>query len=317
MSQRVDESLPEAARRIDKIVRALTNMSVRQAQGLFDAGGVSLNGAVCKEPWKWLKIGDEVAVEYEANRRYKAAPKARKYAGFELIHEDAHLLVVSKQANLLTVPTDNGETNTLLHRLSDYLARGRQHRPKIWIVHRLDRGVSGLLVFGKRAEISTQLRAQMAEHKPLRRYLAIVAGTMKQEEGTFDSYLATSEGLTRYSVPDADKGERAITHYRVVERLPEATLVELRLETGKRNQIRVHLAEAGHPVLGDERYKPQQAKHRLWKVKRLALTAVELGFAHPITGEELRFEVPPAPEMTTFLTEARARIGVPPHKLPT
>lgn len=299
----VEEATPETERRIDKIVRKLTGMSVRQAQGLFSAEMVRLNGEVCVEPWKWLNPGDVVEAEYEPGRHYKAAPKAKKYSGFELIFEDRDLLVVNKHAYLLTVPTDQAETDTLLHKISDYLGRGKHFRPKVWVVHRLDRGVSGLLVVAKHPETATALRAQLAERKPLRRYLAIVAGVMKPDEGTFDSVLATDESLTRHSVEDETEGEQAITHYRVIKRFADATLVEIWLETGRRNQIRVHFAEAGHPVIGDQRYRPRDARHRWWEHMRMALAAVELGFEHPTSGEEKRFKLPLPAEMRSFLTK--------------
>jgi 23S rRNA pseudouridine1911/1915/1917 synthase len=304
----VDESLPEAERRIDKIVRALTSFSARQTQGLFGFGGVKLNGRVCDQPWKWLAVGDRVEIEFEPGRRYKAAPNPRKYSGFEIVFEDEDLLVVNKQAHLLTVPTDRHETNTLLHHVSDYLGRGQHRRPKLWVVHRLDRGVSGLLAFGKKPAVATAIREQLAERKPLRRYIGIVQGNMPQASGTFDSYLATNKkSLTRYSTHDPAAGEQAITHYCVVERLADVTVTEVWLETGRRNQIRVHLAEAGHPVLGDQRYRPKEARHRRWTWNRLALQAIELGFVHPTSGEALHFKLPMAPEMWKFLQELRGK----------
>jgi 23S rRNA pseudouridine1911/1915/1917 synthase len=130
---------------------------------------------------------------------------------------------------------------------------------------------------------------------------------MQSAAGKFESYLATNKkSLTRFSTDDPTAGEHAITHYCVVERLPEVTVVEVWLETGRRNQIRVHLAEAGHPVLGDQRYRPQQARHRRWTWNRLALQAIELGFVHPTSNEELHFKLPMAPEMWKFLQELRA-----------
>lgn len=302
----VTVATPDSDRRIDKIARALTGLSVRQAQGLFEHGGVKLNGAVCREPWKWLSPGDQVDVEYEPGRRYQAAAKPRKYSGFELVFEDEHLLVVNKQAHVLTVPTDQGERDTLLHRVSDYLGRRRSFRPKVWIVHRLDRGVSGLLVIGKRPEVATALRTQLAEHKPVRRYVALVAGVVAADEGVFDSLLATDEALTRFSTDDAEQGERAITRYRVAKRFADTTLVEISLETGRRNQIRVHLSEAGHPVLGDERYGAKGGRHKWWTAKRLALVAVELGFTHPVTGKEQHFKLPLPPEMSSFLAQVQS-----------
>src|SRR5688500_6839653 len=112
VQMQIDETTPEPQRRIDKIVRALTQLSVRQTQGLFSAGGVQLNGQRCAEPWKWLAPGDRVDVEYETGHHYKAVPKAKKYSGFELVFEDQHLLVVNKQAQVLTVPTARNETDT-------------------------------------------------------------------------------------------------------------------------------------------------------------------------------------------------------------
>lgn len=312
----VVETTPEDDRRIDKVVRALTNLTVRPSQGLFQHGGVLLNGVVCTEPWKRLLPGDKVEVNYEPGRKYKTAPKARTYSGFDVVFEDEHLIVVNKHANLLTVPTERGETNTLLNRVSEYLARGQRFLPKLWVVHRLDRGVSGLLVFAKHQEVSTHLRAQLAERKPLRRYLALVKGQVVANEGTFESYLATNKSLTRYSTDDESEGEHAITHFRVLERLRYATLVEVWLETGRRNQIRVHFAEADHPVIGDQRYKPQLARDRFWDASRLALQAVELGFTHPITGKDCRFSLPMAADMRNFLNKMKHKFENTPADAP-
>ncbi len=311
----VVEDTPEDDRRIDKVVRALTQLTVRPSQGLIAQGGVTLNGAVCQEPWKRLLPGDKVVVNYEPGCRYKTAPKPRTYSGFEVVYEDEHLIVVNKHASLLTVPTERGETNTLLHRVSEYLARGQRFLPKLWVVHRLDRGVSGLLVFAKQPEVATNLREQLAERKPLRRYLAIVKGQMTADEGTFDSHLATNKALTRYSTDD-ETGEHAITHFRVLERLRYATLLEVWLETGRRNQIRVHFAEAGHPVIGDQRYEPQLARDRFWDISRLALQAVELGFTHPVTGKDCRFSLPMVADMRSFMNKMKHKFENTPAESP-
>jgi 23S rRNA pseudouridine1911/1915/1917 synthase len=112
---------------------------------------------------------------------------------------------------------------------------------------------------------------------------------MKAEAGQFESYLATSKRLSRYSVDNPDGGEHAITHFAVQERLADTTLVRVKLDTGRRNQIRVHLAEADHPIIGDRRYRPNLSKHPDWPHTRLALHAHILGFQHPVSGEDLRF----------------------------
>lgn len=297
----VEETTPAQERRIDKVVRAITNLTARPTQGLFAQQGVRLNGEICQEPWKWLVPGDKVEVQFEAGRKYKAPPKPRKYSGFDLVFEDRDLIVVDKQATLLTVPTDKGERNTLVHRVSEYLARGQSFLPKVWVVHRLDRGVSGLLVLAKRPEIATALRQQLAERKPLRKYMAVVAERLQNDEGKFESHLATNKMLTRYSTDDPEEGEHAVTHYRVVERFHRATLVEVTLETGRRNQIRVHFAEAGHPVIGDQRYRPELSRNGKWNLPRMTLQAVELAFSHPTTGAECHYKLPLAPEIRSFI----------------
>jgi 23S rRNA pseudouridine1911/1915/1917 synthase len=120
-------------------------------------------------------------------------------------------------------------------------------------------------------------------------YVAIVAGIWARDSGTIRSYLATDDDLNRYSTNRSDQGELAVTHFAVREQWSDASLLEVRLETGRRNQIRVHLAEAEHPVLGDPRYRPQQAEHWAWPYRRIALHAESLGFEHPRTGEPLSF----------------------------
>lgn len=158
------------------------------------------------------------------------------------------------------------------------------------VVHRLDRDTSGLLVFAKDAQTADALRDQFRVHSVERIYVAIVAGHVKSDAGTFDSYLTTNRDLDRYSTHEDEAGERAITHYRVRSRGVDTTLVEVQLETGRRNQIRVHFAEAGHPVLGDRRYGSERGAQAHWPDDRLALHAVVLGLVHPATQEFMRWE---------------------------
>ncbi|MCI0357487.1 MAG: RluA family pseudouridine synthase [Planctomycetaceae bacterium] len=291
---------PLIGRRIDHIVQELVALSRSQVTGLFDHGCVRVNGAICTQPAQRLAAGDRVEVKYDASQRYHPKPKPRRNLGFEIVFEDKHLIVVNKPADLLTVPTVREETNTLQHKVAEYVKHVSKGRAA-FTVHRLDRGVSGLLVLGKTQEIVRQLKDQFAASKPEREYLAIVSGLIEKASGTFESLLATDKDLNRFSTEDEKVGQLAITHYRVVSVLEDTTLVQVRLETGRRNQIRVHFAEAGHPVLGDPRYRPEQAAHRHWPHKRLALHARLLGFEHPVSGQELRFEAALPEEMERFL----------------
>ena len=292
-----------AGGRIDRVVQQLVGCSRAEARGLVDHGCVTRNGAPVAAAGEPVAAGDEVALRWDPGRRYPERPhRPTGGAGFRLVFEDEHLLVVDKAAWLLTVPTDQGrEANTLVDAVWGYLSRDRRRERRPFVVHRLDRGTSGLLVFARRAEVAAALQEQLRAHKPQREYRAIVAGRVAADAGTFESALATGASLRRYSTADPDEGEAAVTHWAVVSRLLDATFVRVWLTTGRRHQIRVHFAEAGHPVLGDERYRPELAAHRSWTARRLALHAAVLAFTHPVTGAALRFESPLPPELERFL----------------
>jgi 23S rRNA pseudouridine1911/1915/1917 synthase len=304
-SAEVSAESPHVGQRIDRLVQELVGLSRSQVTGLFDHGCVTRNGAIETQPAERLAAGDQVQVRYDPSQRYHPKPKPRRNLGFEIVFEDKHLIVVDKPAGLLTVPTRREETNTLRHLVGEYLQHVSKARGA-FPVHRLDRGVSGLLVIGKSPEITSQLKDQFAASKPEREYIAIVAGRLEQPHGTFESLLATDKDLNRFSTDNEEIGQLAITHYRVIAPLGGATLVQVRLETGRRNQIRVHFAEAGHPVLGDPRYQRERAAHPRWTYARLALHARLLGFAHPITGQALRFESELPAEMARFVKETTA-----------
>ena len=271
-----------------------------QIVGMFDQGCVHVNGCLCVFPGQRVATGDKVQLEFEAGRRYHPKERSRKRLGFDLVFEDRYLLVVQKPAELLTIPTRREETDTLLARVAKYV-RQTTGEPEVFNAHRLDREVSGLLVFGRTEPLTRALRDQFAANKPERLYVAIVAGHVESPEGTFSSLLATDKELNRFSTDDAEVGQRAITHYRVLRRLTDTTLVQVWLETGRRNQIRVHFAEVGHPVVGDSRYEPRRARHRNWPYERVALHAKQLGFMHPVTRKQLKFSSPLPVEMDRFL----------------
>src|SRR5689334_10724689 len=169
--------------RIDRLVQQLCGLSRSQVMGLFDHGCVLRNGSIITHAGERLAAGDRVELRYDAKQRYHPTPKPRKDLGFTIVFEDKQLIVVEKPAELLTVPTRREETNTLQHKVDAYVRHVSKGRGA-FAVHRLDRGVSGLLVFGKTQEIVRQLKDQFAASKPEREYVAIVAGRMQQKEGT-------------------------------------------------------------------------------------------------------------------------------------
>jgi 23S rRNA pseudouridine1911/1915/1917 synthase len=300
LSQAIDA---ENAGRVDLVVRQLSGSSRSQIRGMFDHGCVSINGTPCETITAHVMPGDVVALRYDPGQRYHEKKKSWDDRTFSISFEDEHLIVVDKSAGSLTVPTDRNEKSTLVDRVTVYLSHSRRKR-HAWVVHRLDRAVSGLVVFGKDESIAEQLIEQFKRRKPQRVYTAIVAGLMSSDSGTFRSYLATGKNLDRFVTAPAPDTELAITHYRVLRRMADTTLVEATLETGRRNQIRVHFADAGHPVLGDPRYEKKLAKHPRWIRKRIALHAKTLGFEHPLTGKTMVFESPLPAAMAKFLARS-------------
>lgn len=290
--------------RVDRVVRRLTELSHNIVRGLMDHGGVTVNGEPCDDGARQLAEGDRLEIQYEPGRRYRERAAPRQEHGYRIVYEDPHLLVVDKAAGVLTVPTERDERSALVHALGRYLSRSQRVTRHVAVVHRLDRDTSGLLVFAKRRQVAEALKNQFRARKPEREYYAIVAGVLASAKGSFSTYLATDPSLSQYSTAHPERGKLAVTHYEVVRTVPGATLVRIHLETGRRNQIRVHFAEIGHPVLGDVRYRPDLARHGAWKVRRLALHAAALGFTHPETERTLRFESPLPPEFTEFLASA-------------
>lgn len=301
LSLTIDE---ESAGRVDLVVRQLSESSRSQVRGMVDHDCVSINGIRCNSIAKTVSPGDVVSLCFDPAQRYREKKRKWDDRTFSVLFEDEHLIVVDKSAGSLTVPTDHDERNTLVERVGIYLSYGRGRR-EAWLVHRLDRDVSGLLVFGKHEPIANLLIEQFKQRKPKRVYTAIVAGVMGKDEGVFRSHLATGKNLDRYNARASRKTETAITHFRVLQRHADTTLVEVTLETGKRNQIRVQFADAGHPVLGDPRYRSEAAKHPRWIRKRIALHATSLGFDHPLTGEAMTFESPLPSAIAKFLAGSR------------
>jgi 23S rRNA pseudouridine1911/1915/1917 synthase len=278
--------------RADRIVQQLTGWSRAAVRGLFDHGCVRINDSIASAPQQTVRRGDRVEVSYDPRRRYKPKPAAKPNPAFDLLYEDDHVLVVNKSPHVFTVPTPTDKGKTLIAALEDHMnfKQPAKSRRKLHVVQRLDRGVSGVLAVAKTTQAAADLRRQFESHKPQRHYIAIVGGAIDQPRGTFRSHMATGRTLNRYSTTRPGQGELAITHYEVLSRAREATVVRVQLETGRRNQIRVHFAEAGHPVLGDRRYGSAASAHPRWKAKRIALHAASLEFMHPATGKMMRFE---------------------------
>ncbi len=203
--------------------------------------------------------------------------------GVFLLHEDRDILVVEKPAGLLTIGTDRDKTRTLHHALMDYVRKGNDKcRHRVFIVHRLDREVSGLLVFAKSVEAKDTLQAQWAGAE--KAYQAIVHGKMPENSATLSSYLAENSSFVVYTTDDPKRGKLAHTRYTVLKEAGAFSHLAIDLLTGRKHQIRVQLADAGHPIVGDGKYGHDGKVHR-----RLALHATSIAFNHPYSGARMTF----------------------------
>jgi len=202
------------------------------------------------------------------------------------LHEDDDILVVEKPHGLLTISTEQRKTGTLYAKLTEYVRKGNyKSRNRIFIVHRLDRDASGVIVFAKTIHAKTALQARWENVK--KTYLAVVHGRLAEKSGVITSYLIENEALQVRSTRDTAKGMLSRTAYRVVKESGDFSLLEIDLLTGRKHQIRVHLSESGHPIVGDRKYgAPRSAE------SRLALHAKSLVFEHPVSGQPLVFETP-------------------------
>ena len=304
MRPRLDETIPDAldGERIDRVVALLGDLSRSAAARLVDDGDVRLDEARVSASSRRVTAGQHLVVDLPAPVDPRPAPDPT--VAFSVRHEDEHLLVIEKPAGVVVHPGAGHDTGTLVHglvaRYPEIADVGEEHRPGI--VHRLDRGTSGLLVVARTAEAYTELVRQMANHEPERIYVALAWGHPENDVGVIDAPIGRSpRHPTRMAV--SQQGRRAVTHYAVDRRFDQprpTALLTCRLETGRTHQIRVHLRAIGHPVVGDREYdggRPGLDPGRPF------LHARTLRFAHPVTGGEVDVEAPLPPDLEACLAE--------------
>ena len=228
-----------------------------------------------------LKRNDTVTVSSERGNTELLNNKVK------IIFEDSYLIVVEKKEGILTVKTDNGNETTVFSILKNHVQKSSKYH-KIYTVHRLDRETSGVLVFAKSNEVKNALQDTWHTDVKRRVYVAVVEGEMEKKEETIKSWLTENEkSLKIHSSPVDNGGQEAVTHYRVIKSNKEYSLLEIELETGRKNQIRVHLQSVNHPIAGDKKYDAKTNP-----LGRVALHARILEFIHPVTGKIVRFETP-------------------------
>jgi 23S rRNA pseudouridine1911/1915/1917 synthase len=264
------------------LLAALAPMPRTRVKQLLKFGRVSVNGASTTRFDYPLKAGDRVAI---ATAGPDPAAVALLQAGVRIIHEDADLIAVDKPAGLLSVASGGEKLDTAFARLNAWLAARRAGRP--FVVHRLDRDTSGLLLFARSPGVLDRLQAGWG--RVTKTYLAVVGGEPRPPEGTVRNFLTEGKDLrVRASTARRPGSKEAVTRYRVVAARGGRALVEVELDTGRKHQIRVHLAGLGCPVVGDPAYGPATPA-----AGRLCLHAWRLAFDHPATGRRIELESPP------------------------
>ncbi|MFA5326390.1 MAG: RluA family pseudouridine synthase [Prolixibacteraceae bacterium] len=307
--------------RIDKFLsNRLMNATRSRLQLAADEGKILVNQVPVKSSYK-VKPGDEISIVMDYPRReLKIIPED---IPLNIVYEDDVLLVVNKPAGLVVHPGHGNYSGTLVNALAFHfrdLPLFNSEDPRPGLVHRIDKNTSGLLVVAKTLDAKVKLAHQFFEKTTKRKYVALVWGDLKEDEGTITGNIGRSlKNRQVFTVfPDGDYGKHAVTHYKVIERLGYVNLVECRLETGRTHQIRVHMKHIGHPLFNDDNYGGDQVlkgttftKYKQFVancfaiIPRQALHAQMLGFVHPVTGEEMLFESELPEDLATVIVKWR------------
>ena len=261
------------------VMQTLDGISRNKAKSILAHGGVTVDDRVQTHVDYPLDEGSIVKI------RRNARPSSANNQYFRIVYEDRWIVVVDKQQGVLSMPVGAGSLN--MKTLLDRHFTETHQRCTAHVVHRLDARTSGLMIYAKSVDIQQQMTADWHATIIDRRYVAVVEGVMEQPQGKVESWLHDTERMVVISSPVDDGGKWAATEWELVEQAPERALLFLHLLTGRKNQIRVHMADIGHPVVGDGKYGGQEDPG-----SRMCLHAFRLAFYHPVTGEALSFETP-------------------------
>lgn len=263
---------------IDFLTATLNDKSRTTIKSYLSHRQVAVNNIPTSQFNTPLHRGDNVTINF--TKGYKVF----KHRRLRIVFEDEFIIAIDKGYGLLSMATKNEKSETAYRIVSDYV-KSNDPEAHIFIVHRLDRDTSGIMIFAKRQRIQEILQRNWNESVMERKYMAVVEGEISPAEGEVKSYLKENAAMLMYSTNDAANGQLAITQYRTVASNGRFSLVEVQLQTGRKNQIRVHMHDLGHPIIGDRKYGS-----KCNPIGRVALHAASLRFKHPITGQMLHFE---------------------------
>ncbi|NJD56611.1 MAG: RluA family pseudouridine synthase [Nitrospirae bacterium] len=256
-----------------------TKTKVKQ---LLKHRAITVNGRTVTRPDHRLSVNDSILLDAKP----KPGAEILEVSGMGIVYEDDAVIVINKPSGLLTIATEKEKKETAYYLLNAYFKERDPSRPdRIFIVHRLDRETSGLIVFAK--DEAAKHRLQKDWNDAEKKYYAVVEGVPKDPEGRIESYLSETAAFKVYSEPEGEESKRAVTRYRVLKAGKGLALLDVVLETGKKHQIRVQLSDIGCPVVGDKKYGAGTNP-----IRRITLHAYSLSFAHPVSGKRMHFSTP-------------------------
>lgn len=255
------------------------NKSRNSVKSILTRGQVSVNDKPTTKHNEKLTVGDIVSIQSN-----ESLIKEKALIGLSVMYEDDDIIVIDKEAGLLSVATDKGNEPTAHNQLMGYVKRDHP-KNRVYIVHRLDKDTSGVMLFARTESVKHKLQETWKDSVQERVYTALVEGKVRKEKGSITSWLTESKTFKVYSSPHDNGGKKAITHYNVTRQNNDYSLLEVALETGRKNQIRVHMESIGHPIVGDKKYGATSNP-----LKRLGLHATTLVFTHPTTGKKMVFK---------------------------
>ncbi|MBP2116284.1 RluA family pseudouridine synthase [Paenibacillus silagei] len=271
-------TVAEPAELLAFLLKTITNKGRNSIKSMLSRGQVAVNGKPVTKHNHPLHPGQTVTIDHE-----KPA-ETKEMLGLTIVHEDDDIIVIQKDAGLLSIATGEDNELTAYRQLMEHV-RLSNPKNRVYVVHRLDRDTSGVMMFARSEAIQQQLQNSWKETVKERSYVALVEGAVKRSEGTISSWLKETSTLKMYSSPHEGDGLHAVTRYKLIQANRHFSLLEVHLETGRKNQIRVHMSDIGHPIAGDKKYGAETKA-----VGRLGLHARVLSFVHPTTGEILTFE---------------------------
>ena len=278
MIKEISLTITEPATLMPFLLSSLANKSRDNVKSLLRNRQVMVNGEPVTQFNHELRPGDKIVI---SPVRHTGGLMARN---MRLVYEDEHLIVIDKNAGLLSMASDNEKYLTAYNILSTYV-KSQKPSNRIFIVHRLDRDTSGLMMFARSEKVQSLMQRDWKRNITARTYVALVEGNVSEPEGVIRSYIYESKALMMHSTNDPKKGDLAITRWKLLKSGSEYSLLEVTLETGKKNQIRLHMQETGHSIAGDKKYGASMSP-----ISRLGLHASLLAFIPPVTGKEMCFK---------------------------